>query len=293
MTDKVLVTPAELSEMMQAPGTVVIDTRDPDVYAAGHLPGAVNLRDIFTYLATSTPEGVAAMRDKFADAFGAAGLSGEETAVIYEQSMDSGFGQSCRGYVLLKYLGYPKVKILHGGYVAWTAAGMPVTTEVPTQTPKTFSVDPGAASILVDLAGMKAAVADPDLVKLDTRDVDEWVGESSSPYGKDFCPRKGRIPGAVWIEWYRMMKPTSAGPMFKSTSEILAECATVGITPDTPVVLYCFKGARASNTLVALKEAGIKDVSLYFGSWNEWSRDPSLPIEEGPPFETKPAQAAA
>lgn len=293
MSDKVLVTPAELSDMLTSPGTVVIDTRDPDVYAAGHVPGAVNLRDIFTYLATSTPEGVAAMRDKFAEAFGAAGLSGEETAVIYEQSMDSGFGQSCRGYVLLKYLGYPKVKILHGGYVAWTAAGLPVTTDVPAPTPKTFAVDPRAADILVDLEAMKAAVADPNRVKLDTRDVDEWVGESSSPYGKDFCPRKGRIPGAVWIEWYRMMKPTSAGPMFKSTSEILAECATVGITPDTPVVLYCFKGARASNTLVALKEAGIKDVSLYFGSWNEWSRDPSLPIEEGLPFEAKPAQAAA
>jgi thiosulfate/3-mercaptopyruvate sulfurtransferase len=293
MSDKVLITPAELSEMLTSPGTVIIDTRDPATYAAGHLPGAVNIHEIFTYLATSTPEGVEAMRDKFATTFGAAGLSGEENAVIYEQSMNTGFGQSCRGYVLLKYLGYPKVKILHGGFVAWTAAGLPVTTEVPAPAPKTFAVEPKAASILVDLQAMKAAVADPNLVKLDTRDVDEWVGESSSPYGKDFCPRKGRIPGAVWIEWYRMMKPTPAGPMFKSTDEILAECATVGITPDTPVVLYCFKGARASNTLVALKEAGIKDVSLYFGSWNEWSRDPSLPIEEGLPFETKPAQAAA
>ncbi len=37
--------------------------------------------------------------------------------------MNTGFGQSCRGYTLLKYLGYPKVKILHGGYAAWTAAG--------------------------------------------------------------------------------------------------------------------------------------------------------------------------
>ena len=140
---------------------------------------------------------------------------------------------------------------------------------------------------------MKAAVADPNQIKLDTRDVDEWIADSSSPYGKDFCPRKGRIPGAVWLEWYRMMKPTPAGPMFKSPAEILAECATVGITPDTPVVLYCFKGARASNTLVALKEAGIKDVSLYFGSWNEWSRDPSLPIEEGLPYAHKPSMAAA
>ena len=46
--------------------------------------------------------------------------------------MNTGFGQSCRGYVLLSYLGYPKVKILHGGYVAWTAAGMPTSTAVPT-----------------------------------------------------------------------------------------------------------------------------------------------------------------
>jgi thiosulfate/3-mercaptopyruvate sulfurtransferase len=241
----------------------------------------------------STPEGVAAMRDKFAGVFGAAGLSGKETAVVYEQSMNTGFGQSCRGYVLLRYLGYPKVKILHGGYAGWTAADLPTTTAVPAPTPQSFAIDPKAAGILVDLQAMKAAVADPNIVKLDTRDVDEWIADSSSPYGKDFCPRKGRIPGAVWIEWYRMMKPTPSGPMFKSTPEILAECASVGVTPDTPVVLYCFKGARASNTLVALKEAGIKNVSLYFGSWNEWSRDPSLPIEEGLPYTAAPSAALA
>jgi thiosulfate/3-mercaptopyruvate sulfurtransferase len=72
--------------------------------------------------------------------------------------------------------------------------------------------------------------------------------------------------------------------MFKSRAEILAECATAGIGPDTPVIIYCFKGARASNTFVALEEAGIKHVSIYFGSWNEWSRDSSLPIEEGLPY---------
>jgi thiosulfate/3-mercaptopyruvate sulfurtransferase len=170
---------------------------------------------------------------------------------------------------------------------------MPTTTDVPAPKASSFAIDPKAASILVDLQGMKAAVADPNVVKLDTRDVDEWIADSSSPYGKDYCPRKGRIPGAVWIEWYRMMKPTADGPMFKSAPEILAECASVGVTQDTPVVLYCFKGARASNTLVALKEAGIKNVSLYFGSWNEWSRDPSLPIEEGLPFKAGSSAVAA
>lgn len=30
-------------------------------------------------------------------------------------------------------------------------------------------------------------------ILLDVRDKDEWIGESSSPYGKDFAPRKGRL----------------------------------------------------------------------------------------------------
>ena len=71
--------------------------------------------------------------------------------------------------------------------------------------------------------------------------------------------------------------------MFKTAAEVQAECHTAGIAPDDTVYLYCFKGARASNTFVALKQAGFNDVRMYFGSWNEWSRDPSLPIEEGFP----------
>jgi thiosulfate/3-mercaptopyruvate sulfurtransferase len=284
MTEKVLLTPAELSAMLGADDVVVIDTRNPDAYAAGHIPGAVNIHDIFTYLATSTPAGMAELRSKFADAFGSAGLSGAETAVIYEGSMNSGFGQSCRGYFLLKFLGYPKAMVLHGGFHAWQAAGLPVSTEAPSVTAKAFPLSDEGMAMMIDRETMLAAVGDDAIAKLDVRDVDEWLGTSSSPYGPDFCPRKGRIPGAKWLEWYRLMKPTADGPMFKSPDEVLAECHSVGIDADTPVYLYCFKGARASNSLVALKAAGIKDVRMYFGSWNEWSRDPSLPVESGPPW---------
>ena len=283
MVEKVLVTPAELQGMM-GPGVVVIDTRSPDAYAAGHIPGAVNVHEIFTFLAMSTPEGMTELRSKFAEAFGKAGLSGAETAVCYEGSMNTGFGQSCRGYFLLSWLGYEKARVLHGGYQAWTAAGLPVSEEPVAAVGQTFPLSEKGSSMMIDRDAMLASLGNPSIVKLDVRDVDEWVGTSSSPYGPDFCPRKGRIPGAKWLEWYRMMKPTAAGPMFKAPEEILAEAHTAGVGPDTPVFLYCFKGARASNTLVALREAGVKDVRMYFGSWNEWSRDSSLPIETGMPF---------
>lgn len=281
--DNVLLSPAELAALQAQEPVLVIDTRDAEAYAQGHIEGAVNLREIFTFLATSSPEGLAELRDTFAAHLGAVGLSGRETAVFYEDALDNGYGQSCRGYYLLTWLGYPKVKVLNGGFSAWKAAGLPVSTTPVTPVPATFPTDLQSADVMLTRADVEQALG-TDVVLLDVRDVDEWIGESSSPYGKDFAPRKGRLPGARWIEWYRFMKPSANGPVFKSPDEIRAECASAGVKPDDTVYLYCFKGARASNTFLALKQAGFDAVRMYFGSWNEWSRDPALPIESGPPF---------
>merc|ERR1712212_1353161 len=112
---------------------------------------------------------------------------------------------------------------------------------------------------------------------LDVRDEEEWLGLSSSPYGKDFTPRKGRIPGAKWMEWYRLM--TADGKVLPK-EEVEALMTAQGIRKEDEVIIYCFKGARASNTLMVLKENGYERVSNYFASWNEWSRNMDLPIDE-------------
>jgi thiosulfate/3-mercaptopyruvate sulfurtransferase len=288
----VLISAAELDTLMKSQPVVLIDTRDADTFAAGHIPGAVNVREVFTFLATSSVEGLTELKSTFAKHLGAAGLSGKETAVFYEDALNSGYGQSCRGYYLLTWLGYPKIKVLNGGFSAWKASGLPTSTEAVTPVAATFP-DMPMADVMLTKDDMLAALG-TDTVLLDVRDIDEWIGDSSSPYGKDFAPRKGRIPGAKWLEWYRFMKPSAMGPMIKSPDEVKAEAATAGISADDTVYLYCFKGARASNTFLALKQAGFDDVRMYFGSWNEWSRDPALPIETGLPFEaTAPKLAMA
>jgi thiosulfate/3-mercaptopyruvate sulfurtransferase len=203
--------------------------------------------------------------------------------VFYEDALDSGYGQSCRGYYLLTWLGYPKIKVLNGGFSAWKTAGMSVSIEETKPVGKIFPIDLAGTDVMLTKDDVLAAL-NTDIKLLDVRDIDEWTGESSSPYGKDFAPRKGRLPGAKWIEWYRFMKPSSAGPVFKSPLEVQAECATAGISIADTVYLYCFKGARASNTFLALKQAGFSNVRMYFGSWNEWSRDDSLPIETEVPI---------
>ena len=218
MQVKPLITPQELAIALEQKSLVVIDTRDSKEYLVSHIPSSVNIREMFTYVANSKPEGLASLQSQFAELLGTSGISGTEQLVIYEDAMNKGFGQSCRGYFLLKYLGCPKVSVLDGGYQAWLNASLPTTSEIPTPEKKSFSMNIDS-SIMVTTEEMLQALDNPAIVKLDVRDYDEWMGISSSPYGVDFCPRKGRIPGAVWIEWYRMMMPHSEILKFPSFAQ--------------------------------------------------------------------------
>jgi len=280
---QILIEPDQLNSWMSENKPVVVDTRSPDAYDEYHIPGAVNIHDIFTYLASSTPEGMAEMRAHFAEVFGLAGIDQDDTVVFYEQGMGTGFGQSCRGHFMLSYLGHHHSFVLHGGLQAWIDAGYQITDQHPEYQPKSFLVNDAGLDLIVGKQQVLDQLGKDQVTLLDVRDVDEWIATSSSPYGKDFVPRKGRIPGAKWLEWYRMMKPSGKALRVKDPDEVRAECLNIGLDFDKPIWLYCFKGARTSNTYVALKQAGFTKISTYFGSWNEWARDVSLPIEEGFP----------
>ena len=146
-------------------------------------------------------------------------------------------------------------------YDAWTAAGLPITTDVADADADDI---PGRSRRRGDprstRKAMQAALAEPNIAKLDIRDVDEWIADTSSPYGKDFCPRKGRIPGARWIEWYRMMKPTAAGPRFKSTRRDPRRMRHRRRHAGDAGLSLLLQGRARLEHVLALKNAGVKDV---------------------------------
>ncbi len=121
-----------------------------------------------------------------------------------------------------------------------------------------------AAAIYDHACAELSATGMHDIGLLEVQEISE-AGSAPSLYG---CPgpssHHAYAPGEPWLDWYRNMKPTCAGPRFKSSSELLAECKAVGVTVETPIYIYCFKNARASNTLLALKIAGVKNVCPYF-----------------------------
>ncbi len=128
----------ELYELLGNENTIIIDTREPEDYVIDHIPGAVNVYDIFTYLSTKENGGYEVMRNHFAKVFGEIGISESKRVIIYEDAMDNGYGRSCRGYFILNHLGHKNVTVLHGGYQAWINEKMPVVKEFPKSEKKKF-----------------------------------------------------------------------------------------------------------------------------------------------------------
>jgi thiosulfate/3-mercaptopyruvate sulfurtransferase len=88
--------------------------------------------------------------------------------------------------------------------------------------------------------------------------------------------RGGHIPGAVNVEWSKAMKPDGT---FRSVAELERLFQRAGVTRDTPVITYCQTGVRGSHTWFVLKHLlGLPNVTLYEGSWEEWSSRTDLPV---------------
>ncbi len=277
MANQILYSPEEVKNLLNDKNTIIVDIREEDDYKKAHIPGSVSIPDVFFYLAETTEEGLKEFQDKFQKLFSEAGITHDKKVIIYEDALNNRYGGSCRGYWFLTYLGHPDAGILDGGFSAWNKAGYPVDDIIPTPEAANFEVKTND-EIIATKDDVLAALNNPNIKILDNRDKDEWIGESSSPYGKDFVPRKGRLQGARWIEWYKFMEGKADLPYFKSPEKIRAMCAEYGLYPDDDIIIYCFKGARVSNTFIAMHLAGFKHLRNYLGSWNEWSKIDSLPI---------------
>jgi thiosulfate/3-mercaptopyruvate sulfurtransferase len=280
MSTNILYTATQTKKLIDAGKVTIIDVRDSEEYAEDHIPGAVNIPEMFFELSMTTEEGLREMTEIFTRLFSEAGISLDKKVILYEDNLSTRYGGSCRGYFQLSYLGHQDVGILDGGLFAWRSEKLPTNDEkvLPIATVFTPTMD---NSIMATKDTMVDALDNSGIKMLDNRDKVEWIGESSSPYGVDYAPRKGRIPGATWIEWYDLMENDASGYVshFKSPESIREVCANMGLHQEDDIIIYCFKGARAANTYVALKMADFQNIRNYYGSWNEWSRDMSLPID--------------
>ena len=248
-----------------------------DIYVAGHVPEAVFV-DLDRDLAGPPgPGGRHPMpaAAAFEAAMRRAGVSAGRPVVVYD---DADSTAAARAWWLLRYFGHSSVRVLDGGFRAWTAEGEPVSSGPPLLAAAgDFTASPGHLALL-DADG--AAVMASTGLLLDARTGERYRGQS-----EPIDPVAGHIPGAVSAPTADNVHPDGT---FLAAADLTARFTALGAAPPpaprgpAPAVgVYCGSGVTAAHEVLALAIAGIP-AALYVGSWSDWITDPARPVATSP-----------
>lgn len=235
-------------------------------YDAGHLPGAVYL-DIDSDLTRPTGPGRHPLPEPgpFAALLAERGLDDGDLIVAYD---DAGGIYAARLWWMLRWIGHPGARLLDGGLQAWTAAGLPLTTEEPRPPPAVMTVRPGPTRE-IDRAGLWPRLGKVNL--LDARAPDRYTGEQHP-----VDPVGGHIPTARNAPTAENLGPDGC---FLPPEELSRRYRSLGVG-EGDTVASCGSGVTACHDIVAILVAGLPEPILYPGSWSDWCTS-GLPYATG------------
>ncbi len=220
--------------LIETPDIVLVDVRQPEEYAEGHIEGAFNvpLKELAQNL----------------DAL----PNLDASIVVY---CGSGF-RSAIAMTALQIIGYTDVRSMKGGFGAWKAAEYSVSTdaveaergEAPSVDGDVVNaVDAGLQLIPAPWGGVKAEdlniqmIEEPPEMLVDVRKDAEWEA--------------GYIPGAVHMPLESFMDYTDQLPESK----------------DAKIVVYCAGGHRGNMAATMLRTMGYANVLNLMGGFKAWA----------------------
>lgn len=269
-----------LADGLGDPALRIVDTRwvlgqpgtGRTAYLAGHLPGAVHL-DVDTDLAAPVgPDrsGRHPLPDPsaFAARLADLGIGDAYRVVAYD---DGGGWVAARLWWMLDSLGHRSVAVLDGGIGAWSAAGLPLTMEVPTWPPARLTLAPGWTGT-IERDALRARLGSVTL--LDARAAPRYRGEI-----EPIDAIAGHIPTAVNAPTDGNLAPDGR---FLGPAALADRFAALGADGAAgEVVTSCGSGVAACHNALAMRAAGLRDPLLFVGSYSDWTQN-GFPVVTGP-----------
>ncbi|WP_432663045.1 sulfurtransferase [Wukongibacter baidiensis] len=248
-----LVSAEQLKEMMDKGEVKVVDFRDAKL-PGGYIPGAIKVARGDVAATVNGVKGMIAPKEKIEKVLGEAGITNEDTVVIYDADKEL---WAARLWWVMKVYGHKDVRLLNGGLTAWESAGFETEGSAAKPEAVTYTAMDANENLIADLDMVKKSFEDKSYVVLDTRSEKEY--------------KDGHVPGAVWIEWTKALNEDGT---YKSYDELKKMYEEAGITADkTAIMPHCKSAVRAAHSLFALTELlGYENLRNYDGSWLEYSK---------------------
>ena len=181
---------------------------------------------------------------EMAEILGGAGISQDDSVLIYGECQPCGGGPSAATYVywIMKYLGHENVSLLDGGMDDWVKAGEPTAAAAQHLLPVNYT-----PRMEEDLLASYSSVKSGEAQIIDARGAAEFEAGS--------IPSSINIPYDLVLEGKRIKDDASLGRLFSSLDK------------GRPVVVYTNTGVKASMIWLALTLLDY-DASIY--SWRDW-----------------------
>ena len=247
-------------------------------FLAAHIPTAIHAdleHDLSVHGDTPAASGgrhPLPAREAVAQWASSVGLKAEQQVVVYDRN---GLNFCVRLWWMLKWMGHDHVAVLDGGLAAWQAAGGALEAG-PARGRPAGDADLLRPSlrVLTTVDQVHLALGSPAQTLIDARATPRYKGEV-----EPLDPVAGHIPGALNRPFASNLDEHG---FFKEPAQLRAEFEALlkGRDPAS-VVHYCGSGVSALPNLLAMEVAGFAPTALFAGSWSEWCREPSRPVEKG------------
>jgi thiosulfate/3-mercaptopyruvate sulfurtransferase len=240
-------------------------------YLVGHIPGAAYAHldeHLSSEIGPNSGRHPLPGPRTFASFLQNIGWQKEKLLVAYDAGNNA---FSARLWWLMRYFGL-HAALLDGGLEAWKKAGLPLQQGRLDITPGHLPELTANQKLTVSAAEILAQ--GKELTLVDARAPERFRGAV-----EPLDSKAGHIPGALNRPLGLNLKPDGS---FKNPQQLRQEFGELLNDRDiNNVVHYCGSGVTACHNAFAMELAGVGQTRVYPGSWSEWIRDSSRPIQTG------------
>ena len=280
MGQQILFSPRELHAAQESNACIIVDCRfdlgDPGSgyrdYLEAHIPGAIYAHlddDLSSPVIANSGRHPLPDAGKFAAFLARSGWQPGIRLVAYDSA---GGAIAARLWWLMKYFGHDCAALLDGGIASWQSAGYELESgRVTTSSAVPASLNASSEMVMATTEVLEGLGKDGKVL-VDVRASERYSGEF-----EPIDSVAGHVPGSVN---YPLQLNLSQNGQFNPVQQIRDGLLGLSKSLEAKDVVYmCGSGVTACHTLFAAELAGLSGSRLYAGSWSEWIRDPSRPVE--------------